>query len=56
MLRVPNLTRAELGDVPDAQLKYVITNGRNKMPAFKQLPPNVVDGLVKYIRKFGPRR
>ena len=55
MLRVPNLARAELDDVPDAALRHVIANGRNKMPAFKTLPPKVIAGLVKYIRGFQAR-
>lgn len=55
MLRVPSLARAELNDVPDAALRHVIKNGRNKMPSFKTLPPKVVAGLVKYIRGFQRR-
>ncbi|MEM1028978.1 MAG: cytochrome c [Myxococcota bacterium] len=57
MLRVPSLARAEFqrGNT-DAQIAAVIRNGRNKMPAFGHLPPNVVEGLVGYIRAFGGRR
>ena len=55
ILRVPDLTRSELADVPDAALRHVIKNGRNKMPAFKTLPPKVVSGLVKHIRKLAKK-
>jgi cytochrome c553 len=34
----------------DADLKNTITNGKGKMPSYKTLTPEQVDGLVKYIR------
>ena len=37
----------------DADLKNAITNGKNKMPAYKSLTPEQVDGLVKYVRELG---
>src|SRR5271157_5307162 len=37
----------------DADLKNDITNGKGKMPAYKSLTPEQVDGLVKYVRELG---
>src|SRR5271157_3449208 len=37
----------------DADLKTAITNGKGKMPAYKSLTPEQVDGLVKYVRELG---
>jgi mono/diheme cytochrome c family protein len=37
----------------DADLKNSITNGKGKMPAYKSLTPEQVDGLVKYVRELG---
>ena len=37
----------------DADLKNAITNGKGKMPAYKSLTPEQVDGLVKYVRELG---
>ena len=37
----------------DADLKDSITNGKGKMPAYKTLTPEQVDGLVKYVRELG---
>lgn len=56
MLKVPNLARPSMkDDLSDAEIAAVIKNGRNNMPAFSNLPPNVVNGLVQLIRSFGPR-
>src|ERR1039457_3737548 len=35
----------------DADLKNSITNGKGKMPAYKSLTPEQVDGLEKYVRE-----
>ena len=52
MLRAPDLTRAEWQtQVTDAQIAEVIRKGRNKMPAFEALPPQVIAGLVARIRE-----
>jgi len=53
MYAAPDLTRDELlARVTDAELAQTIRNGRGKMPAF-DLPPSVVEGLVKRIRGKG---
>jgi mono/diheme cytochrome c family protein len=50
MVRAPDLTRAEWqGRVTDEDIKHTISTGRNSMPKF-DLPPAVLDGLVKRIR------
>ncbi len=56
MLKVPNLARPDFqSGYSDEQIANVIKQGRNKMPAFGHLPPDVVRGLVGHIRSFaGP--
>jgi cytochrome c oxidase cbb3-type subunit 3 len=50
MVRAPDLTRADWqGRVTDDEILKTIRNGRNNMPKF-DLPPAVLDGLVKRIR------
>jgi cytochrome c oxidase cbb3-type subunit 3 len=50
MVRAPDLTRAEWqAKVTDEEILQTIRNGRNSMPKF-DLPPAVLDGLVKRIR------
>jgi len=50
MLKVSDLTRADWQErVSDQEMAEVIRKGRNKMPAF-DLPPHVIEGLVKRIR------
>lgn len=50
MLRVPDLTRADWQEsVSDEAIAETIRKGKNRMPAF-DLPPQVVDGLVRRIR------
>ncbi len=50
MLRAPDLTRSEwLARVTDEDIRQTIRTGRNNMPKF-DLPPTVLDGLVKRIR------
>lgn len=52
MVRAPDLTRAEWqSQVTDEQISEVIRKGRNRMPAFEALPPQVVTGLVARIRQ-----
>lgn len=52
MVRAPDLTRAEWqSQVTDEQIAEVIRKGRNRMPAFEALPPQVITGLVGRIRQ-----
>lgn len=51
MLKVPDLTRAAWQErVSDESLANVILKGRNKMPQNDDLPADLIDGLVQYIR------
>ncbi len=51
MVKAPDLTtKAFQESRTDEQLATVIRTGRGKMPAFGQLPPAVVAGLVQRIR------
>lgn len=52
MLRIPDLTRPELSAMSDEVIVATIRGGRNKMPAFSNLPERVVAGLVRHIRSF----
>ena len=45
-----DFTAAEVQNMSDAELTEIITNGKNKMPAYKSLTPDQVKGLVAYIR------
>lgn len=52
MMRAPDLTRSDWqSQVTDEQIAEVIRKGRNRMPAFEALPPQVVTGLVARIRE-----
>lgn len=50
MLRIPDLTRADLAQLPDEALATTIRRGRNKMPSFDKLPEKVIAGLVRHVR------
>ena len=53
-LKIKNLHSPEVQGMSDADLKTVITNGRNKMPAFKgKLTDPQIDQAVAYIRSLG---
>jgi cytochrome c oxidase cbb3-type subunit 3 len=51
MMRAQDLTSAEWqSQVTDQQLADSIRKGKNRMPAFAALPPQVITGLVARIR------
>jgi cytochrome c6 len=52
-LGVKSYKSAAVQKQSDADLKNAITNGKGKMPAYKSLTPEQVDGLVKYVRELG---
>ena len=53
MLKAPDLTRASWqARVNDEALANVIRKGRNKMPENRDLPADVIDGLVALVRSF----
>jgi len=46
-----DFTTAEMQGMSDAELSTIITNGKNKMPAYgKSLKADDIKGLVAYIR------
>ena len=46
-----DFTTAEVQGMSDAELSTIITNGKNKMPAYgKSLKADDIKGLVAYIR------
>jgi mono/diheme cytochrome c family protein len=52
MLRAPDLTNEALqAKATDAELYAIIKGGRDKMPAFGNLPDPVLQGLVARIRQ-----
>jgi cytochrome c oxidase cbb3-type subunit 3 len=55
MVKARDLTNAEFqASFTDEQLKKVIREGKDKMPAFN-LPESVIDGLVAQVRSFGKK-
>jgi mono/diheme cytochrome c family protein len=56
MIRTPDLSRPDFQSRnSDADIANVIKKGRNKMPGFETLPTNVIDGLVRHVRRLGGR-
>ncbi len=52
-LAIKSYKSPEVQKTSDADLKAIITNGKGKMPPYKSLTPEQIDGLVKYIRELG---
>jgi cytochrome c6 len=53
-LKIADLHSADVQKMPDADLKAVITNGKNKMPPFKgKLTDAQIDQVISYIRELG---
>ena len=53
-LKIKNLHSPEVQGMSDADLKTVITNGKNKMPPFKgKLTEAQIDQAIAYIRELG---
>ena len=52
---VHDFTSADVQKMSDADLSSTITNGKNKMPAYKTMSPDDVKGLVAYIRSLGKK-
>ena len=50
-LKVRDLASSDVQSQSDAQLTDIVTNGKNKMPAYKgKLTDDQIKGLVAYIR------
>jgi mono/diheme cytochrome c family protein len=52
-LNIKSYKSPEVQKQSDAELKNTIINGKGKMPSYKTLTAEQVDGLVKYIRELG---
>lgn len=53
-LNIADLHSATVQKMADGDLKNVITNGKNKMPAFKgKLTDAQIDDVIAYIRSLG---
>ena len=53
-MKIRDLRSAEVQAQTDAQLTDILTNGKNKMPAYKgKLTDDQIKGLVSYIRQLG---
>ncbi len=52
-LGIKSYKSPEVQKTSDADLKEIITNGKGKMPSYKSLTADQIDGLVKYIRELG---
>jgi len=55
-LKIPDLQSADVQKKSDADLKEVITKGKDKMPAYEtKLSKEQIDKLVAYIRELGKK-
>lgn len=55
-MKIRDLGSAEVQAQTDAQLSGIVTNGKNKMPAYKgKLTDDQIKGLVAYIRQFAKK-
>ena len=53
-LKIPDLHSSEVQKLSDAELKTIISGGKNKMPAFKgKLTDAQIDQAVSYVRELG---
>jgi mono/diheme cytochrome c family protein len=52
-LGIKSYKAPEVKSMSDADLKNIITNGKGKLPSYKSLSAEQIDGLVKYIRELG---
>jgi mono/diheme cytochrome c family protein len=56
-LKVQDLHSAEVQKMADAELRQVIAEGKNKMPAYeKKLSKDQIDSLVAYVRELGKKK
>jgi hypothetical protein len=52
-LGIKSYKSPEVQKQSDTDLKTAIVNGKGKMPSYKSLAAEQVDGLVKYVRELG---
>ena len=53
-LKIPDFHSPDIKKLSDADLKVVVTNGKNKMPSFKgKLTDAQIDQAISYVRELG---
>lgn len=53
-LNVPDFHSAQAQKMTEAELKAIVTNGKDKMPAFKETLTDIqIDQVVDYVRHLG---
>lgn len=53
-LKIPDFRSPEIKNLSDANLKTVVSGGKNKMPAFKgKLTDAQIDQVISYVRELG---
>ena len=53
-LNIPDFHSPDVKKLSDADLKTVVTNGKNKMPPFKgKLTDAQIDQVISYVRELG---
>jgi len=53
-LNVPDFRSAQAQKMTEAEVKAIVTSGKNKMPAFKdKLTDTQIDQVVDYVRHLG---
>lgn len=56
-MKARDFASPEVAGETDAQLTEILTNGKNKMPAYKgKLTEDQIKGLVAYIREFAKKK
>lgn len=51
-LNIPSFHSPQFQKLSEAEVKTIVTNGKNKMPAFKgKLKPEQIDSVVDYVRQ-----
>jgi mono/diheme cytochrome c family protein len=55
-MKIRDLGSADVQAQTDAQLSAIVTNGKNKMPAYKgKLTDDQIKGLIAYIRQLAKK-
>jgi len=55
-MNAPDLRSPEVQKLSDTEIATVISDGKNAMPPFKNLPKDQITSLVKYIRGLAPKK
>jgi mono/diheme cytochrome c family protein len=55
-MNAPDLRSPEVQKLSDTEIATVISDGKNAMPPFKNLPKDQITSLVKYIRGLASKK